>query len=284
MSIKVITDSTSYIPEEYIKKYDIKVISLNVIFDGEAEREVDVNQVDFYNRLAKSDTIPTSSQPTVEEFKSAFIDAVKDGHEVLGIFLSSKLSGTYSTSHLIKEMVLKEYPEAKIELVDSLNTTMSMGFAVVEAAKAAIEGKKTLKELKEDAENMVKRSDIIFVPGTLTYLRKGGRIGAASALIGGILQITPLLHVNDGEVELLEKVRTHKKAVAKMIENIAEKMNERGLGETVVYHILNRDEAVQLKERLKNELGLDSPIMDIGPIVGLHVGPGSVGIAYYTKK
>lgn len=284
MGIKIITDSTSYIPQEYIDKYDIRVVSLNVIMDGNSEREVDIDQVDFYKKLSKAGTFPTSSQPAMDEFEDAFIDAVKDGHEVLGIFISSKLSGTYSTSHLIKEMVIEKYPHAKIELVDALNTTMSMGFAVVEAAKSAIEGKKTLEEIKNDAENMVKRSDIIFIPGSLNHLKKGGRIGAAAALIGGILRITPLLHVADGSVEVLDKVRTHKKAVTSMINFISNEMKEKGLGETVVYHILNKEEAEDIRLRLKDELGIDSHIMDIGPIIGLHVGPGSVGIAYYTKE
>ncbi|MGL4654786.1 MAG: DegV family protein [Sarcina sp.] len=283
MSIKIITDSTSYIPQEYIDKYDIRVVSINVIMDDVSQREIDVDAKEFYDKLAVAGTFPKSSQPAMDEFEKAFLEIVENGDEALGIFISSKLSGTYSTSHLIKEMVLEKHPNAKIELVDSLNTTMSMGFLVVEAAKLAQQGK-SIEEIKEYIEEMRNRVDIIFIPGSLSHLRKGGRIGAAAALIGGILKITPLLHVADGSVEVLDKVRTHKKAVTKMIETIKAEMDEKGLGEAVVYHILNYEEAVELRARLKEELGLECHIMDIGAVIGLHVGPQSVGIAYYTKK
>ncbi|WP_297519597.1 DegV family protein [uncultured Clostridium sp.] len=283
MSIKIITDSTSYIPQEYIDKYDISVISLNVIMDNISEREADVDAKEFYDKLAVAGTFPKSAQPAMDEFANAFLKVVEKGDEVLGIFLSSKLSGTYSTSHLIKEMVLDKYPTAKIELIDSLNTTMSMGFMVVEAAKLANEGK-CIEEIKEYIEIMRKRVDIIFIPGSLSHLRKGGRLGAAAALIGGLLKITPLLHVVDGSVEVLEKVRTHKKAVSEMLKIIKDKMDKKGLGEAVIYHILNHDEAVEIQTRVKEELGLTCHIMDIGAIIGLHVGPQSVGVAYYTKQ
>ena len=283
MSIKIITDSTSYIPREYIDKYDIRVVSLNVTMDDTSQKEVEVDAKQFYDKLAVAGTFPKSAQPCMVEFEQSFLDVVENGDEALGIFMSSKLSGTYSTSHLIKEMVLEKHPNAKIELVDSLNTTMSMGFMVVEAAKLAEEGK-SINEIKEYVEQMRSRVDIIFIPGSLSHLRKGGRIGAAAALIGGLLKITPLLHVVDGSVEVLEKVRTHKKAVSEMLRIIKNEMDEKGLGEAVIYHILNYEEAVELQARAKEELGLTCHIMDIGAVIGLHVGPQSVGIAYYTKK
>ncbi|MGL5634108.1 MAG: DegV family protein [Sarcina sp.] len=284
MAIKIITDSTSYIPKEYIDKYDIRIVSLNVIMDGVSEREVEVDDEEFYRKLAVVGKFPTSSQPAMDEFENTFLDVAKNGDDILGIFLSSKMSGTYSTAHLIKEMVKEKYPNTNIEIVDSMNTTMSMGFLVVEAAKLATETDKSLEEIKVYIEDMKKRTDIMFIPGSLNHLKKGGRIGAASALIGSILRITPILHVVDGSVEVLDKIRTHKKAVNKMFEIVTEFKNNDNLGDAVVYHILNEEEAIQMRDRLKEELGVDCHIMDIGPIIGLHVGPKSVGIAYYTKK
>lgn len=284
MAIKIVTDSTSYIPQEFIDKYDIKIVSLNVIMDGKSQREVDVDAKEFYDRLAVAGEFPKSSQPAMDEFQELFEEPIKKGDEVLGIFISSKMSGTYSTSHLIREMIREKYPEAKIELVDSLNTTMSMGFIVVEAARLASEGKMTLEELKNFAQDMKKRVDIMFIPGSLSHLKKGGRIGKAAALIGGILKIVPILHVADGSVEVLDKIRTHKKAVNRMFDEIRTQMDTKGLGEAVVYHILNKEEAIEIQARLKEELGLTCHIMDIGAVIGLHVGPKSVGIAYYTKN
>lgn len=284
MAIKIVTDSTSYIPKEYIEKYDIRVVSLNVLMEGNSQRELDVKDEIFYEKMEKSNEIPTSSQPATDEYYKVFEEIVKNGDEVLGIFISSKMSGTYSTGFLIKDMILEKYKDAKIEIVDSLNTTMAMGFSVVNAAKSALENKKSLLELKKEAENLVSKSDIMFAPGTLKYLKKGGRIGTAAALVGGILKITPILHVVNGSVEVLDKVRTKKKAINRMIEILENKRNEKGLYDAVVYHILNKEEAIELKDRLKEKLNLHCKIMDIGPIVGLHVGPGSIGIAFATKN
>ncbi|MGL5616978.1 MAG: DegV family protein [Sarcina sp.] len=284
MAIKIVTDSTSYIPKEYIEKYDIRVVSLNILMEGTSQRELDVDDEVFYREMEKSTEIPTSSQPSIDEYYRAFEEVVKNGDEVLGIFISSKMSGTYLTGFLIKDMILEEYKDAKIEIVDSLNTTMAMGFSVVNAAKTALEDKKSLLELKKEAEELVSKSDIMFAPGTLKYLKKGGRIGTAAALVGGILKIIPILHVVNGSVEILDKVRTKKKAINRMIEILEVKRSEKGLYDAVVYHILNKEEAVELKDRLKEELNLDCKIMDIGPIVGLHVGPGSIGIAFATEN
>lgn len=283
MSIKVITDSTSYIPKEYIKQYDIRIVSLNVIMDGVSEREVEIEDKVFYDKMEKSVEIPTSSQPSIEEYYRVFEEVVKSGHSILGIFLSSKLSGTYSSGFLIKDMILEKYPNAEIEILDSMNTTMAMGFSVVESAKKAMNSQKSLKVIKIEAEDIIRRSDILFAPGGLKNLKKGGRIGSTSALIGGLLQITPILHVKNGTVELLEKVRTKRKAINEIVSIVEDNIKKKGLGEAIVYHILNKEEALILQERLKNDLGVDAKIMDIGPIIGLHVGPGSIGIAYYTK-
>ena len=284
MSIKIVTDSTSYIPKEFIEKYDIRVVSLSVITNGESERELDINSKEFYEKIDKSDKLPTSSQPAMDEFEEVFLNPVSEGNDIIGIFLSSKLSGTYSTSHLIKNIVTEKYPNAKIELIDGETTAMSMGFLVVEAAKLAMEGKLSLEEIKNHIIEMKKRVDIVFIPGSLKNLQKGGRLGKIASLIGGILKITPLLHVKDGQVDLFDKIRTHKKAVDKMFEKVKLANSEKTVKAIVVYHILNEAEGIEIKERVKSEFGIDAQIMDIGAVIGLHVGPRSVGLAFYTEK
>ncbi|WP_297438818.1 DegV family protein [uncultured Clostridium sp.] len=284
MSIKIVTDSTSYIPKEFIEKYDIRVVSLSVITNGESERELDINSKEFYEKIDKSDKLPTSSQPAMDEFEEVFLNPASEGNNIIGIFLSSKLSGTYSTSHLIKNIVTEKYPNAKIELIDGETTAMSMGFLVVEAAKLAMEGKLSLEEIKNHIIEMKKRVDIVFIPGSLKNLQKGGRLGKIASLIGGILKITPLLHVKDGQVDLFDKIRTHKKAVDKMFEKVKLANSEKTVKAIVVYHILNEAEGIEIKERVKSEFGIDAQIMDIGAVIGLHVGPRSVGLAFYTEK
>lgn len=281
MSIKIIADSTCYLPQEYIDKYKISIASLNVLLNGNSYRETDLSNDWFYNEMAKSPTIPTSSQPSIEELYSTVESLVKDGHDVVGIFLSSDMSGTFSTSNLVKNMILENYPDAKIVMIDSRSNCMQAGFAVLEAAKAANENK-SLDEVVSIAKNVIENSNFIFVPETLEYLKKGGRIGGASALFGSLLQIKPILTVEDGKTTVVTKVRTKKKAIDKIVNTILEQNSKTPIKGLIVHHINCESEGQELADRLKSSLGLDNvKIQSIGPIIGLHVGPGSIGVAYH---
>lgn len=281
MSIKIIADSTCYLPKEYINKYDISIASLNVLLNGNSYREIDLSNDWFYNEMAKSSTIPTSSQPSIEELYSRVESLVKDGHDIVGIFLSSDMSGTFSTSNLVKNMILENYPNAKIVMLDSRSNCMQAGFAVLEAAKAAIENK-SLDEVVSITKNVIENSKFIFVPETLEYLKKGGRIGGAAALFGSLLQIKPILTVEDGKTTVFTKVRTKKKAIDKIVNTVLEQNSKTPIKGLIVHHINCESEGQELADRLKNSLELDSvKIQSIGPIIGLHVGPGSIGVAYH---
>lgn len=295
--VKVVVDSTSYIPAELVEKYDISVVSLSVIFDsdGQSYREVDIEDDVFYEKMDKSKTIPTSSQPSIKEICDAFEKCIlgEDGigssdssqcrNAVVGVFMSSDMSGTCSTANLARDMILQKYPEAVIEIVDSRSNSMQLGFTALEAARAAAEGK-NVDEVLEAANRVVARSKFIFAPNTLEYLKKGGRIGGASALLGTLLQIRPILTVIDGKTAILDKVRTSKKAVARMIEIFMEDINKKGLGEVIVHHINDEKSGRALADELEKLIGQKVAICAIGPVIGVHVGPGAVGIAYYTKE
>lgn len=282
MAVQILTDSTGYINKEVIEKLNIKEISLNVVFGDESFKETEIGNTDFY-KMMNEKGIPTSSQPAVGELQEVMKSVASSGDDLLCIFISSGLSGTYSTANMVRGMVLEEYPNAKIEVIDSQSTGMQLGYAAIVAARAAEEGK-TLEEVKTITEENIKRSRFIFLPDNLTYLKKGGRIGGASALIGSILKIIPVLTVVDGKVLILAKVRTKKNAVNTMIERLDKDIQEFGLGEIVVHHIDCYDEAVELAGRIKEKLNIEVGICDIGPVVGMHVGPGAIGIAYYTKE
>lgn len=281
MSIRIIADSTCYLPQEYIDKYKISIASLNVLLNGNSYREIDLSNDWFYNEMAKSPTIPTSSQPSIEELYSTVESLVKDGHDVVGVFLSSDMSGTFSTSNLVKNMIIENYPNAKIVMIDSRSNCMQAGFAVLEAAKAANENK-SLDEVVSIAKNVIKNSKFIFVPETLDYLKKGGRIGSAAALLGSLLQIKPILTVEDGKTTVFTKVRTKKKAIDKIVNTVLEQNLKSPIKGIIVHHINCQSEGQELADRLKNSLGLENvKIQSIGPIIGLHVGPGSIGVAYH---
>lgn len=280
MSIKILTDSTCNLSKEYINKYDISVVSLNVILEGTSYREIDLNNEWFYTEMAKSPSLPTSSQPSVEDMYKSFEDLIKEGHDIVGIFLSSDLSGTFSSANLVKTMILENYPNAKIELIDSRSTCMQEGFAVLEAARAAMDSK-SLTEVVDAANRVISNSRFLFVPDTLDYLKKGGRIGGASALLGTLLQIKPILTVEDGKATIFTKVRTKKKAVDKIIETILEQNDKTPIKGAVVHHINCESEGVELASKLNKVLNLGKEIESISPIVGLHVGPGSIGVVYH---
>ncbi|MGL4737170.1 MAG: DegV family protein [Cellulosilyticaceae bacterium] len=282
MSIKVVTDSTSYIPEELLKMYDISVISLNVIINDKSVRELDLSNDSFYEAMAQCKDLPTSSQPTPEEMMSVFEKHIAQGDSVLGVFLSSEMSGTFSSAHMIKEMLLERYPKAEIVLLDSRSNSMQMGYAVVEAAKAAAAGK-SMAQVIASAEFVINNSRFVFTPDTLDYLKKGGRIGGASALLGNLLQIKPILTVTQGKTAILTKVRTKKKAVSTIVDTLFDDYSPDELGSVIVHHINCETEGRALASALEEKLGTPIMLQSIGPVIGLHVGPGSIGIAYHKK-
>ena len=282
MAIKIVTDSTSYIADEYIKKYDINIVSLNVIINGVSSREVDIENEVFYEEIKNSKEIPKSSQPIPEEMLNTFREIVEDGDSIVGIFLSSKMSGTYSNANMIKDMILEDYPDAEIHILDSKTNCMQMGFAVIEAARTASEGK-SINEVINAANHVINNSRFLFTPETLEYLKKGGRIGGAAALFGNVLQIKPILTVVNGETSVFKKVRTRKKAIEEIVKTVLEEIESKGFGDIVVHHINCQEDGLKLAKALENKLGKKVEIQSIGPVIGVHVGPGSIGIAYYTK-
>ena len=282
MAIKIVTDSTSYIPEEFINKYDISVVSLNVIMNGESIREVDLDNETFYSKMEESTEIPSSSQPSPDEIYNTFEKIIKEGNSIVGIFISSDMSGTVSSANLIKNMLLEKYPTAHIEIVDSRSNCMQMGYVAIEAAKAAAAGK-SMEEVIDVCTSVINNSRFLFTPDTLDYLKKGGRIGGASALLGTLFQIKPILTVCDGKTNVFTKVRTKKKAVDTLVTTLVNDLQGKELGGVIVHHINCQDEGLSLAAKIKKQLGVDVQIDTIGPIIGLHVGPGSIGVAYFTK-
>lgn len=281
MGIKIVTDSTSYIPNEYIEKYDIKVVSLNVVMNGASKREVDIDNKCFYKEMNEANEVPKSSQPIPQEMIDIFKEIVEAGDSIVGIFLSSKMSGTYSNANMVKEMILEEYPNAEIHILDSKTNCMQMGFAAIEAAKASNEGK-SINEVIDIANHIFNNSRFLFTPETLEYLKKGGRIGGAAALFGNILQIRPILTVVDGETSVFKKVRTRKKVIDEIVKEVLADIEVKGLGDIIVHHINCEEDGLRLAQVLEEKLSRKVSIQSIGPVIGLHVGPGSIGIAYYT--
>jgi len=278
--IKIVTDSTAYLSEAMIQQYDIRVVPLYIHFGNEAFREgVDLSDPDFYARLKEAPELPTTSQPSAGEFLEVFKELSGAGHEILVMTISSNLSGTWDSAMAAKNML----PEAQIEVIDSLSTALGLEL-IVKAAAEAVAGGASLQEVAAMAEEIKGKLHVLFVVDTLEYLAKGGRIGNAKAFLGTILKVKPILFLQDGRIEPLEQVRSRHKAQARMLDLIAERLGDQGpQAQTAVTHALVPDEAQRLKQELVARLGCSEPLMtDIGPVIGTHTGPGTVGIAAYV--
>ena len=194
--IKIFTDSTSYIPKDLQEKYDIHVLTLSVSLDDKEYIEVETDNTEFFAHVDESHNFPKSSQPSVDTVYKVFEAEIKAGNEIVGVFLSSKMSGTFQTANMVKEDLLGKYPDASITLIDSKSNCMQLGLAVLAACEANAEGK-DLAGVTYAVHETIKRTRFIFIPKDLRYLEKGGRIGRASAILGNALKLIPILTVLD---------------------------------------------------------------------------------------
>lgn len=285
MSIKVLSDSTSYIDIDTQKELDIEIFPLTVHFPDESFKETEVDYDYFYKKIQRTGIIPTSSQPTPGEIYERFRQLVEQGHDIVAIFISSTMSGTYSTALSARDMVLREFPNAKIEIMDSFTNCMALGLQVIAAARRVKAGER-LEAVLEAARQVRERVHFYFVPETLEYLKKGGRIGTASALLGTILNIRPILTVDmkNGMTHLLERARGTNAAIKRMFELIENDNKKYGLREIVVHHINAPERALKIQQMLQERYDVPVKFYSIGPVIGLHTGLGTVGFVYCTDN
>jgi DegV family protein with EDD domain len=274
--VAIVIDSTTYLPAKYLEKYVIRVAPALVIWSGEEfEDGVDIQPKEFYTRLQSAKEMPTTSQPSPATMKALYEELIGQGYDVLGVFISHNLSGTVDSAEQAKAMM----PEAKVEIVDTLTASMGAGWPILMAAQAAKKGA-SLAECKAIAENARDKTHTLFVVDTLEFLHRGGRIGGAQRFIGTALNFKPILEVQNGRIEPLERVRTSKKAVNRLID-VAE---ERVGGQQPVYlSVLHANAPEAAKELLKQAAARLNPVekvlSDVSPAVGTHTGPGTLGIA-----
>jgi DegV family protein with EDD domain len=278
--IVVVTDSTAYIPDEALAGLHIPVIPLWLLWGDERFRDgVDIDPPTFYRRLRTSETFPTTSQPSTGEFIEFFRQAGAGADALVGIFISSRLSGTIPNAQAAQEQL----PELTIRIVDSLSTSMGLGFVVLAAARAAAAGR-SLDEVVAAAEDVRDRVHVLFAVDTLEYLHRGGRIGGAKRFLGTALNIKPVLHLEDGRVEALVQVRTKRKAISRMLEIAEERLGGKRAAEVAVLDIDAPEEGDLLAEEAKERLGVTKVYRTtVSPVIGTHAGPGTVGIALYPE-
>ncbi len=274
----IVTDSTAYIPQEALGDLNIPVIPLWLLWGDDRFRDgVDIDPSTFYRRLKDSKEFPTTSQPSAGEFEEFFRQAGAGADALVGIFISSKLSGTIPNAQASMSQL-----DMPIEIIDSFTTAMSMGFVVLAAARAAAAGK-SLDEIVAIAKDMRDRVHVIFSVGTLEYLHRGGRIGGAKRLFGTALNIKPLLHIENGGIEPLGQMRTKRKAIARMLDLAEEQLGGKQMAEACSLYVGDPAEGDALAGQIKDRFGLSTVYCTtVSPVIGCHVGPGTVGIAFYT--
>jgi DegV family protein with EDD domain len=275
--VAIITDSTAYLPDEYVKKYNLTIAPQVLIWGGQTfEDGVDILPDEFYERLKKATVMPSTSQVTIPKFQQIFQKLLDEESEILAILLSEKLSGTIDSAVQAKAF----FPDATIEIVDSQTTSMALGFPVLMAARAAQEGA-SLAECKALAEKARQHTGVIFAVDTLEFLHRGGRIGGGSRYLGTALQLKPLLEVTGGRVEAVERIRTRNKSLNRMVEMIVERVGDQKPVRLASLHANASEEAKMVLEQASQKLHPIETIMSqVSPVVGTHAGPGTVGIAF----
>jgi len=277
--VALITDSTAYIPDTLSAAYHITVTPQVLIWGDETFHDgVDILPNEFYKRLDTAKIMPTTSQVPIVVMKAAFEKLLEEGYDVLGIFLSAKLSGTMDSAIQALEMLPKA--AGKIAIIDSNTTAMAMGFQVLSAARAAQSGS-NLEECRKLAEEARKHTGVYFVVDTLEFLYRGGRIGGAQALLGSALNLKPLLELRDGRIEAVEKIRTKSKAINRMIDRIAEKVSGLTPVRLATLHANAEVEARAALESARLRLQpIETIFASVSPAIGAHAGPGTIGLAY----
>lgn len=277
--IHLFTDSTADIDPEFIANSGINVVPLSVNFGDESFLDgVEITKEVFFEKLQTVDKLPTTSQVSVGAFVKSFnAENIQAGDSIISLHISQKLSGTYQACVLAS----KDIEGVKIYPIDSKTTSIGLGF-LLRIAKNTLEQGASAEETVAKVQEAIEKQAIYFSVGTLEYLQKGGRIGKAQALVGGLLNIKPLLHLDqEGAVAPFDKIRGKKKVLKRLEDLLSEYLAEHGkdcyCG--LIYGI-NKSEVMELKQNLAEKFGLDNIIVSqLGPVIGTHVGPQVIGIA-----
>lgn len=278
--VAIVTDSTCNLPADLVEQYNIHVIPQILNWEGKSLLDqIDITTRDFYDRLPQSSDLPKTSQPAPGQFTEFYTQVAENAESIVAIFVSEFLSGTLQSAHLGAQ-AMADYP---IEIVDSRSVSLGLGLLVTAAARYAAEGH-DYKEVAEYTRSLAPRLRVIFVVDTLEYLHKGGRIGGAQRLMGSVLSIKPILHLEDGRIEPLASVRTKSKAIQSMIDTIVGEMQGKEHIHAGIIHAAAPESAAYVEQMLLAQVTPEELLTnELTPVIGANVGPGIVGMGYYTE-
>jgi len=278
--IAIVTDSTATIPTELVKNYPVFIAPLQVIWDEKCYLDsIDIKPGEFYDRLSRSTTMPSTSQVTPANFMTLYEDLIRKDYQIISIHISQKLSGTLDSATQAK----RQFPGARIELFDSATTAMAMGFQVLAVARAASLGA-SLEECLAVAAKAREHSGVLFMAATLEFLHRGGRIGGAARFLGTALDLKPIMEVRDGRIEAVERVRSVNKAIDRLVELVVRRIDSRSPIRLSAIHANAPESAALLMEKVRGRFNIsevsETVISEVSPVLGTHTGPGTVGIAF----
>jgi fatty acid kinase fatty acid binding subunit len=274
LAVRIVTDSTADMSPNLARELGVTVVPLSVVFGDEVLKEgYEIGHDLFYDRLVSGKVLPSTSAPSIGDFMLAYEPLLTGDEKIISIHLSSKLSATYNNALQAAEKL--DDRGGRIHVVDSQLVSLGMSFVVAAAARAASEGM-AIEDIKEIAERMVPRVRILVVLDTLEYVRRGGRIGRARAFLGNMLRVKPILHIRDGEVHPGERVRTKAQAHERIFQIVTSYPR---VVEVAVAYSTNAQEANDMATRLREALpGVNCGVSRLGPVIGVHAGPGVLGV------
>jgi DegV family protein with EDD domain len=278
--IAILTDSSAHIPESSLQGLNVSVIPVWLIWDDDRFRDgVDIDPETFYRRLKASKTLPTSSQPSPQEFVEIYQKIAQQADVIVSVLVSEKISGTIASAKTAQEQL----PDIPIHIVDTFSSSMGSGLVVLAAARTAAAGK-SVEDIIAAAKTMREKVHFLFMVDTLEYLRKGGRVSNTKWLLGTALSIKPLLQFKDGLIQPLSQARTKRKALAELYSIAERRLDGKQIVEAAIVDIDAPDDGDAVAEAVKQRFGAKVIHRStVSPVVGTHVGPGAIGLAFYAE-
>lgn len=282
--IKLIVDSTCDLPKEYLESYDIKTIPLQVRLNEKDYKDKETISIDEIYASMKEGSIPMTSQPSPLDIENTFSNYASQGINFIYLSFSSKLSGTYQLAYSILNELKEKYKNVQMDIVDTKSGSSAIGLMVIEAMKL-IEKGMSFEFVLNAVNELTRCVEHLFTIADLKWLIKGGRLNKAQAIIGSILDIKPILHLNDGSVETIDKVRGKKKALNTLVELVVERIRKFPDQIIGISHADDIETAELLSKMLTDKIGETQIIINkIGSVLGTHIGIGGVGVFFFNKK
>lgn len=285
-NFKIFSDSACDLEKQYLDKYDIGIIPYYVSFDNTEylKENIDIDIETFYNKFSSNNTSPKTSLPSIVDYTEAFRPHLDKGEDIICICLSSKLSGSFQSAQNAALLILEEYPNRNIVIIDSLQATGSQGIMVLQCAYMRDEGY-SLEDTVNKLRDIALSSGVVFTIDNLEHLQRGGRIGKAAALAGTLLNIKPIIKLENGELIPISKARGRKKALSEVVKNTFEIIDNKDNYDFGFIKYSYPEDADFLRSTLNNDYDIETPYpnFNLGVTIGTHSGPTAVGIVYVKK-